>query len=253
MRSLGTNRGARASAFIILGMLTVPGKARAQADQSPQSGTHIQARNHGFTAKSGEETIQVIVCSENVEHVVASPGNGDVHGASPAQPWMLNNDSPCPGARFKFAEDADGASITTSQLHIKYQSRTNNLVYSTIDGTELLRERPAEPRTYESSELNGVKSLTVEDRFVLDITEGIFGLGQHQDLGSLPKSRLEDFSADQELPRPHLSPFPWSQAAKQQFGHWSSVDSSTPLCSPISLRWALLASAHSRARERVSS
>jgi alpha-D-xyloside xylohydrolase len=60
------------------------------------------------------------------------------------------------------------------------QNGTNNLVYSTFDGTELLRERPAEPRTYESSELNGVKSVTVEDRFMLDITEAIFGLGQHQ-------------------------------------------------------------------------
>jgi len=180
MWPLCTSRGARALALIIFGMATVPSQAATKADMPPQSGTQVQSSDHGFVAKIGEETLQVIVCGDNVVHVLAAPGNADVHGASPAQPWMLNSDPACPGARFKFAQDADGASIVTSQLHVKLQNGTNNLVYSTIDGTELLRERPAEPRTYEPAELNGVKSVTVEDRFMLDITEAIFGLGQHQ-------------------------------------------------------------------------
>jgi len=170
----------RIFAVAVLGFALVASRATAQGGLPTQSQFEIQPDTNGFTAKAAGETIRVKVCNETTVHVLAAPDLTNVRGASFTEPWMLNSATTCPGVKFQFARDADGVSITTTQLRIKFLSATGNLVYSTIDGKDLLRERPAIPRTYESTELNGVKNTTTEDRFMLDITEGIYGLGQHQ-------------------------------------------------------------------------
>lgn len=175
-----SGRGAKIIALIVLSTATLISNAAAQANQSPQTGVQIQSTDHGFMATTSGETIQVTACSDNTVHVLAVPSDADVQGASPAQPWMLNKTAVCPGAKSNFTREADGVSIATSRFRVKYQSATGNLVFDTTDGKELLRERPAIPRTYEPTKLNGVQSVTVEDRFMLDMTEGIYGLGQHQ-------------------------------------------------------------------------
>ena len=140
----------------------------------------VQSNAGGFVAKVNGETLQVTVCSDSVVHIVAAPGDTAAQGASPAQPWMLDKSTVCPGAKFDFAQDADGASLTTAKLRVKLENKAGNLVSSTLDGTVLLLERPAEPRTYQPVVLNGEKTLTVEDRFKPDVTEAFYGLGQHQ-------------------------------------------------------------------------
>jgi alpha-D-xyloside xylohydrolase len=174
------NGNAKALALIAFGLGPIPCIAATQMDISSHTGIHVESNDDGFVANADGETLRVSVCRDNVVHVVVTSGGPDAKGASALEPWMLSNASACPGARFEFTRDADGVSIMTSQLHVKFRNGNDNLVYSTADDKELLRERPAVPRTFESLELNGVKSVTVEDRFMLDITEGIYGLGQHQ-------------------------------------------------------------------------
>ncbi len=180
MGSPRISKGARACALILFGATSVLSRAISQEAISPQSGVHVESTDDGFVAKVPGETLHVTVCRENVIHVVAVPEGTDASAASAAQPWMLDNVSVCPGAKFEFMRDADGVSIATSRLRVAFRSGSGNLVYSTVDDKELLRERPKVPRTFESVELNGVKSVTVEDRFMLDMEEGIYGLGQHQ-------------------------------------------------------------------------
>src|ERR1700685_3073726 len=49
----------------------------------------------GFRAEIGSETVQVMVCTETVIHVVAYPSGAPAQGASPQQPWMLDRSKTC--------------------------------------------------------------------------------------------------------------------------------------------------------------
>ena len=180
MRSRWIKSGRAILASVVFGASSVLAGAAAGLDQSSQQQALIDPTDDGLVAKAGGETIHVSVCEPNVIHFVAAPDDTNVRGASSAQPWMPSKASGCPGAKFQFTRDADGVSLVTSQLRVKFTNGTDHLVYSTVDDNELLRERPALPRTFEAAELNGVKSVTAEDRFMLEMTEGIYGLGQHQ-------------------------------------------------------------------------
>jgi alpha-D-xyloside xylohydrolase len=180
MRSLRVNRQLEAFGVFALVVARAGFGAPAPQATSPQPQVTVQSTANGFVAFLVGETLKVTVCNDAVVHIVAYPGDTAVKGASPAQPWMLDESTACPGASFHFAQDPDGAWLTTTKLRVKLEAKAGNLVYSTLDGTELLRERPAIPRTYEPVVLNGEKTLTVEDRFMPGVTEGLYGLGQHQ-------------------------------------------------------------------------
>jgi len=138
------------------------------------------AKTDGFEAKVDRETIRVSVCSDVVVHVVATAGDAGIEGASPQQPWMLDKAQSCPGAKFEFVDGIEDISVSTSKIRVRLIKKTGNLVFTTESGTELLKERPAIPRTYQQAEVDGQKMVTVEDRFMPDLTEGFYGLGQHQ-------------------------------------------------------------------------
>jgi alpha-D-xyloside xylohydrolase len=154
------------------------GHSGAVAAQTPAARVH--ATESGFEATMGTETLRVIACSDSVMHVLAYPGSAPVQASSPEQPWMLPHSESCPGVKSSFSESTDDASITTGKLTVKIVKRNGNLIYSTADGAELLREWPAIPRTYEPVVVNGVHALHTEDRFSPAMTEGLYGLGQHQ-------------------------------------------------------------------------
>ena len=180
MRLLSSNLAAGLLGLIALGAVPATVGAQATVTTPQQAVVNVHSNANGFVASLNGETLQVIVCSDAVVHIVAAPGDAAVEGASPDQPWLLDKSKVCPGAKFDFAQGADGAWLTTAKFRVKIETKAGNLVYSTTDGTELLRERPAVPRTYEPVELNGEKTLTVEDRFMPAVTEGLYGLGQHQ-------------------------------------------------------------------------
>jgi alpha-D-xyloside xylohydrolase len=158
-------------------MITVAAACTAAA-QSPA--VEVSATSSGFAARVGDETVRVIACGDSVIHVLAYPGSSAVESASPAQPWMLPSSASCPGVKSTFAQDKNSASIATGKLAVKILRSSGSLIYSTADGVELLREGHAIPRTYDPVEVNGVHTLHTEDRFSPTMTEGLYGLGQHQ-------------------------------------------------------------------------
>ena len=134
---------------------------------------YAQARG-GMTATIGNESVHISVCRSFVIHFVSAPEPPDTIRQS--QPWMLDSEQSCPGAKFQISQTSDAAILTTEALKLKW----GNVQFSTATGEGLLRERNSIPRTYEPAELNGEKTFHVEHRFAPDFSEGFYGLGQHQ-------------------------------------------------------------------------
>ena len=132
----------------------------------------------GMTATVGKESLHISVCRSSVIHFVATPEPPDT--VKQSQPWMLDSKESCPGAKFQVSQTAEAAILTTDTLKIELSLKWGNVQYSTTGDENLLRERNAIPRTYESAELNGEKTFHVEDRFSPEFDEGFYGLGQHQ-------------------------------------------------------------------------
>jgi alpha-D-xyloside xylohydrolase len=138
----------------------------------------ISTSADGLTATIGDENLHISVCRPNVIHFVATPQA--LESLHSEQPWMLDAKESCPGAKFHVTQNDDAATLTTDALKIEVSRKWGNVKYSTAANQDLLRERNSIPRTYEPTELNGEKTFHVEDRFSPDITEGFYGLGQHQ-------------------------------------------------------------------------
>ncbi|MGA2908203.1 MAG: TIM-barrel domain-containing protein [Terracidiphilus sp.] len=181
MRSWSTNAQFKTLAFFAVCVAPVKAMAATPANLTAHTVLKVQSSVDGFVAILNGEMLRVVVCSDAVLHVVASPGMSAVQGASPQQPWMLDKSAACPGAKFTFSQGTDSASLITAKLLVAIDKEGGNLVFSTADGTELLREWPEGiPRTYEPVEINGVKTFHVEDRFLPSMAEAVYGLGQHQ-------------------------------------------------------------------------
>lgn len=140
------------------------------------SAMEVQQSSTGFTARNDHEVLEVTVCGDSLIHVTARPLNAPA--AQESQPWMLSHAGACPGATFQF-NDANGtATLTASRLAVSLPERDGNLVFKTLQGETLVRERPNLPRTYLRSDASGL--FHIEDRFSPDATEALYGLGQHQ-------------------------------------------------------------------------
>ena len=166
--------------LIALGSITIGATAAVAGNPPSQSAPTVEPTGNGLVVTAGAEVIQITVCDDTVIHIVTAHGADIPQGASPAQPWMLKSSTFCPGAKFDLSKSPDGVSLSTAKLRVTFEYKGDNLVYSTIDGQQLLLEREKGPRTYEEGALNGTRVLTVEDRFMPDMKEGIYGLGQHQ-------------------------------------------------------------------------
>jgi len=166
-------------AWIALSLACAMFETAAAKDIPSRPVVTVQPSEDGFIATIDGETLRATVCGDTVVHILASPSNA-AQGSSPLQPWMLDKSEACPGAKFDFAEGADDASLTTTKLRVTIKKEGGFLIFSTLDGSELLHEFETVPRTYEPVEFNGEKAFHVEDRFRPNMTEGLYGLGQHQ-------------------------------------------------------------------------
>ena len=172
------------SVFPAFGTLSSPAQAGSQAapgEVQHPSAMHVAQSSSGLVATNERETLEVTICGDSLIHVTARPAGAA--SAAEVQPWMLQPAEVCPGAAFQFAESNSSgsgasASLTTPKLKISLSEDDGNLTVRTADGKELLHERQNLPRTYRPSEAAGL--LHVEDRFGPDATEGLYGLGQHQ-------------------------------------------------------------------------
>ncbi len=132
----------------------------------------------GIHATVGNEVVEITVCTDALIHVVAKP-NADA-GPVEQRPWMLDAQQSCPGAPFKYAEDARSASIKTAKLEVAFSLNRGNVSFRSAAGEALLNEGGSLPRTYDSVELNGDRTFQITDRFSPSVTEAFYGLGQHQ-------------------------------------------------------------------------
>jgi len=155
-------------------------RAAATSDVTPAPPMAVHQTADGFEAEVGSETVRVMACGDSVIHVVAFPSNAPAQGASPAQPWMLDRSASCPGASFTFTRDAAAPSLKTAKLLVNIQDPGGNLTFSSTDGVDLLKEFARIPRTYEPVQVDGMSAFHTEDRFSPGMTEGLYGLGQHQ-------------------------------------------------------------------------
>jgi alpha-D-xyloside xylohydrolase len=131
----------------------------------------------GFDATIGPETLRITVCADTILHVVTRPEASD---ANLAQPWLLPAAESCPGAKFQFSQDAKLATLKTAAISVSLDLSRGLLAFTTLDGKNLLHEGRSIPRTYTPETLNGEQTYHIVDRFSLDATEAIYGLGQHQ-------------------------------------------------------------------------
>lgn len=131
----------------------------------------------GAHATVGDETIEITVCANSVIHVVAKPTSNVAEGR---RPWILDAEHSCPGAPFTYAQDSSSAAIKTETLEVAFGLQRGNISFRTCSGYSLLNEGSNVPRTYEPVELNGEHTFQVKDRFFPDVTEALYGLGQHQ-------------------------------------------------------------------------
>ncbi|HEY5380916.1 MAG TPA: TIM-barrel domain-containing protein [Acidobacteriaceae bacterium] len=161
-------------AFILF--VAAPGQTVAQANpsQPPVIATKSQ---RGFDATIGPETLHVVVCSESIVHIITRPHGGD---AAHPQPWLLPAAQSCPGTEFTFVQDAKQATLSTAKLKVVLSLTRGDLSYAAVAGRPLLRESGAEPRSYTPVTLNGESTYHIIDRFALNGSEAIYGLGQHQ-------------------------------------------------------------------------
>ncbi|MGA8313966.1 MAG: hypothetical protein WB755_28335, partial [Terriglobales bacterium] len=137
----------------------------------------VTQTSDGLTATIGDETLRISVCNASVVHVIATP---KAPASIKDDPWILDPKQSCPGAKFQFAQTDEAAVLTTANLKVELSLKRGNLKYSSIGGELLLRESDAIPRTYEPAQVNGESVYHVADRFSPDVTEGFYGLGQHQ-------------------------------------------------------------------------
>ncbi len=156
-----------------------PTDARAQLwDTPPLPPVKYAPAPDGMVVSVGPEQVHISVCRSSVIHFVANPEPSRSVGQN--QPWMLDANESCPGAKFQVAQTADEVILTTDALKVEYSLKWGNITYGTLAGETLLRERNSIPRTYDPAELNGEKTFHIEDRFSADFSEGFYGLGQHQ-------------------------------------------------------------------------
>ena len=129
----------------------------------------------GVVVHNGSETLRLSVCGPDLIHIVAGPG--DPKSASPQEPWIV---TPCKPDHFDFSRDAKQAIVTTAKLRITVSLKDALLQFNDVTGNKLLEESDREGRHYVADEINGEKVYHVDQRFMPDPLEGIYGLGQHQ-------------------------------------------------------------------------
>src|SRR5690348_658485 len=91
----------RAIIFALLFILHAEPGVRAQlGNVPPNPPVSTSAAADGMAATVGNESIRISVCRSSVIHFVATP--------EPArrsdQPWMLDANQSCPGAKFQFTQ-----------------------------------------------------------------------------------------------------------------------------------------------------
>lgn len=181
VNSKGKSSSSRPIELLLALLLTSGARVPAQmptGEVPHPAAMEIAQTSSGLSAHNSREVLEVTICGEARAHIAARPADSLPSQAS--RPWMLEKDQSCPGASFQFSQSGDLATLTTARLVITLSSASGNLTFKTAAGETLLRENPSLPRTYDSGLQQPAGTFQIEDRFLPEATEAVYGLGQHQ-------------------------------------------------------------------------
>lgn len=157
---------------------------------SAQTRATIMQVPGGAIVKTATDTLHLTACGPNVVHVVASP-DGKARNATPKQPWMVEPCTPekfsltIPAQRATASQDAASlypsfAVLNTGSIKVVIWLDSGSIQFNDEHDQRLLKEIHDSPRWYEPVVANGEPLHRVTDNFSLPASEGIYGLGQHQ-------------------------------------------------------------------------
>jgi alpha-D-xyloside xylohydrolase len=131
----------------------------------------------GLQIMLGAERLKIVVCSDTILHVTTRLGEEPSH----PQPWLLPAAQSCSGAPFTVSRDGTHSiTLATSKIKATVFLTRGLIRFFDASGNTLLSEYSLEPRTYEKVILNGESTYHVVQRFTLNRTEAVYGLGQHE-------------------------------------------------------------------------
>ncbi len=154
------------SATALCAAAVLPLDARAQA---------FERNLNGVTLHSPSGPVQIVVCSERVIHVEASPTD---EFPKPVVPVMIR---PCGGASFTVSSSASTVFIKTSALRVEIDRATGSVRFLTSTGQPVLSEQPDGGRRILPVAVDGLHEYQVRQDFRLTPGEALYGLGQHQE------------------------------------------------------------------------
>ena len=122
----------------------------------------------------GPARCKIGICGERTFHVIYSPDGNLPNGPT----GLAVITEPAPGA-FTESDDADAITLKTARCGVQIDRRTGALAFVDGSGRPFLQEVADGGKSVTPSTVAGTPTHTVDQKFTLDPTEGIFGLGQH--------------------------------------------------------------------------
>lgn len=154
-----------------------------------QMGATVAQVPGGAVVKTATDTVYITVCGPKALHIMASP-TGEVKNAAPQQPWMIK---PCIPGNFRFTmlsaragskkaslSNPSSAVLDTGIIKVVIWMDSGSIQFNDEQDQRLLKETHNVPRWYNPVLVNGESLFRVTDSFSLPASEGIYGLGQHQ-------------------------------------------------------------------------
>ena len=168
----------------LLALLLLPGCARLVEAQGVYNEyphptpLRVTSTSHGLSAVNDYEHLEITFCNQHVVHVIARPAQSTE--ARHQRPWMLGEESFCPGLPVTGHEDERAFQLTAGELGIVLDKQNGRIDFKLANGSSLLDGYDTLGRSYMSSATQPAGTYQIEARFRPDSSEAIYGLGQHQ-------------------------------------------------------------------------
>jgi len=127
----------------------------------------------GVTFKMSPGLLRIEPVGDRTFHVVYAQGD-----ALPNNPLFAVEKQPVPGA-FNVTEAADTVTVKAAQCSVVVDKKTGALSFLDAAGKPFLNETADGGKSLTPATVGGVDTNAVDQKFVLDLQEALFGLGQH--------------------------------------------------------------------------
>ncbi len=160
-------------------LLTLACAAALTASAAAQAPTPepltAEGGSSGMQLHNGRERVSVSFCGPGVVHIVAAAAGAPTRPTE-AKPWII---APCQPQESRYQDVSGKARLSSAQLTVQADLANGALRFQDAAGKTLLEENPIEPRRYRPVTIAGQPLYEVSDRFLPEMQEGVYGLGQH--------------------------------------------------------------------------